>query len=239
MNWNNSILSLRKKFSLLIFLSVILLFQGCGVGKNPVEKIQNELQGEKEYAIILNDMREEGNFFPSYYHQYRVDVGEQQAMRPFIEVDESYYKKNGPYLGMALAAKTVDGAITNTPFPNGYQYVGNSQYGRWRENDSGGSMWEFYGKYMLMSQVMNWAGFGLSRNHYNDYSSFRGSGRPYYGPKREYGTTGTVTKKQKPDFFKRKMAKKSQSQTRFQKKVGQRMGRSKNTFRSRGFSFGK
>ena len=135
---------------------------------------------------------------------------------------------------MALAAKKVDGSIINTPFPNGYQYVGNSQYGRWRENDSGGSMWEFYGKYMLMSQVMNWAGFGLGRNHYNDYNSFNRSGRPYYGPKREYGTSGTVTKKQKPDFFRRKMAKNTRSRTRFQDKVGRRMGRSKNTFRSRG-----
>ena len=241
MNRYHTILSLREKlkFSLLLFLPVALLFQGCGVGQNPVEKIQNELQGEKEYAIILEDMREEGNFVPSYYHQYRVDIGEQQSHRPFMEVDEAFYKKNAAYLGMALAAKTADGAITNTPFPNGYQYVGNSQYGRWRENSSGGSMWELYGKYMLMSQVMNWGGFGLSRNHYNNYSSFQGSGRPYYGPNQQYGTSGTVTKKQKPDFFKRKMAKKSQSQTRFQKKVGQRMGRSKNTFRSRGFSFGK
>ena len=140
---------------------------------------------------------------------------------------------------MALAGKTADGVVTNTPFPNGYQHVGNPQYGQWRQNDSGGSMWEFYGKYMLMSQVMNWAGFGLSRNHYNDYSSFRGSGRPYYGPKREYGTAGSVTKKQKPDFFKRKMAKKAGSQSRFKNKVNQRMGRSKNTFRSRGFRFGK
>ena len=104
-------------------------------------------------------MREEGNFFPSYYHQYRVDVGEQKNQRPFIEVDDSYYKKKQPFLGMVLASKTADGAINNTPFPNGYQYVGNSQYGRCRDNCSGGGMWEFYGKYMLMSQVMNWAGF--------------------------------------------------------------------------------
>jgi hypothetical protein len=140
---------------------------------------------------------------------------------------------------MGLASKTADGVISTTPFPNGYQYVGNSQYGRWRNNDSGGSMWEFYGKYMLMSQVMNWAGYGLSRNHYNNYSSYNSTGRPYYGPKREYGTAGTVTKKQKPGFFKRKMAKKAGSQSRFKNKVNQRMGRSKNTFRSRGFSFGK
>ena len=229
----------RVKFSLLLFLPIALLFQGCGSRQNPVEKIHNELQGKKEYAIILNDMREAGNFFPSYYHQYRVDVEEQKTVRSFVEVDKSYYKKNEPYLGMVLASKTIDGAVTAIPFPNGYQYVGNPQYGRWRDGGSGGSMWEFYGKYMLMSQVMNWAGFGLNRNHYNNYASYHSTGRPYFGPKREYGTAGTVTQKQKPGFYQRRMAKKSRSQTRFQKKIGQRMGRSKNTFRSRGFSFGK
>ena len=229
----------RGMFSLLLFLSAAFLFQGCGVGQSPVKKIQSGLQGQKEYAIILNDMREEGNFFPSYYHQYRVDVGERKTVRSFVEVDKSYYKKNEPYLGMVLASKTIDGAVSTTPFPNGYQYVGNSQYGRWRDTGSGGSMWEFYGKYMLMSQVMNWAGFGLNRNHYNSYASYHSTGRPYFGPKREYGTAGTVTQKQKPGFYQRKMAKKSRSQTRFQNKIGQRMGRSKNTFRSRGFSFGK
>ena len=229
----------RGMFSLLLFLSAAFLFQGCGVGQSPVKKIQSELQGQKEYAIILNDMREEGNFFPSYYHQYRVDVRERKTVRSFVEVDKSYYKKNEPYLGMVLASKTIDGAVSTTPFPNGYQYVGNSQYGRWRDTGSGGSMWEFYGKYMLMSQVMNWAGFGLNRNHYNNYASYHSTGRPYFGPKREYGTAGTVTQKQKPGFYQRKMAKKSRSQSRFQNKIGQRMGRSKNTFRSRGFSFGK
>jgi len=229
----------RGMFSLLLFLSAAFLFQGCGVGQSPVKKIQSGLQGQKEYAIILNDMREEGNFFPSYYHQYRVDVGERKTVRSFVEVDKSYYKKNAPYLGMVLASKTIDGAVSTTPFPNGYQYVGNSQYGRWRDTGSGGSMWEFYGKYMLMSQVMNWAGFGLNRNHYNSYASYHSTGRPYFGPKREYGTAGTVTQKQKPGFYQRKMAKKSRSQSRFQNKIGQRMGRSKNTFRSRGFGFGK
>lgn len=229
----------RVRFSLLLFLPIALLFQGCGARQSPVEKIQSELQGKKEYAIILHDMREEGNFFPSYYHQYRVDVGEQKTMRSFVEVDKSYYQKNKPYLGMVLAAKTADGALSTTPFPNGYQYVGNSQYGRWRNNDRGGSMWEFYGKYMLMSQMMGWAGYGLNRNHYNNYSSYRGAGRPYFGPNREYGTAGTVTKKQKPNFYQRRMAKKARSQSRFKNKIQNRMGRSKNTFRSRGFGFGK
>lgn len=221
----------------LFFLS--LIFSGCGGMSSPVEKLQKELAGEKEYAIILNDMREEGNFVSSYFHQYRIDKGETKEVRPFVEVTEPYYKKNEPFLGMALAAKTPDGEVTTTPFPNGYQYVGNPEYGQWRQNDSGGSMWEFYGKYMLISQVMNWAGLGLSRNHYSDYTNSRAGGRPYFGGNKQYGTNGSITKKQKPNFYARKATQKARSQSRFKNKVNQRMGRSKSSFRSRGMRFGK
>ncbi|GJL77171.1 MAG: hypothetical protein NPINA01_01600 [Nitrospinaceae bacterium] len=204
-----------------------------------MEKLQKELSQEKEYAIILNDMSEEGNFVPSYFHQYRIDRGEKKEVRPFVEVTEPFYKKNEPFLGMALAAKTPDGQVTSTPFPNGYQYVGNPEYGRWRQDESGGSFWEFYGKYMLISQVMNWAGFGMNRMHYNDYTTSRTGGRPYYGPNKQYGTNGAVTKKQKPNFYARKAAKMSGAQSRFKDKINRRVGRSKSSFRSRGMRFGK
>ena len=203
---------MRTFYFLALIFSLALLslaFSGCGGFSSPVEKLQKELAGEKEYAIILNDMREEGNFVSSYYHQYRIDKGETKDIRPFVEVSETYYKKNEPYLGMALTAKTPDGEVTTTPFPNGYQYVGNPEYGQWRQNDSGGSMWEFYGKYMLISQVMNWAGYGLSRNHYSNYANSRMSGRPYFGANKQYGTNGSVTKKQKPNFYARKAALKT------------------------------
>ena len=222
------------------FLFLLSLgFSGCGGFSNPVEKLQKELAGEKEYAIILNDMREEGNFVSSYFHQYRIDKGETKDVRPFVEVSERFYNKNQPFLGMALAAKTPDGKVTTTPFPNGYQYVGNPEYGRWRQNDRGGSMWEFYGKYMLMSQVMNWAGFGMSRHHYGNYNNSRTNGQPYFGTRKQYGTNGSLTKKQKPRFYARKATQMARSQSRFRNKVSQRMGRSKNSFRSRGMRFGK
>ena len=69
MNLKKSTSSLRESFFLYLCLLVALIWQGCGVGQNPVEMIQNEFQSEKENAIILHDMREEGNFCPSYYHQ--------------------------------------------------------------------------------------------------------------------------------------------------------------------------
>ena len=68
---------------------------------------------------------------------YRVDIGEKSSVRQPVEVTESYYKKNEAFLGMALATRIADGNETNRPIPNGYQYVGNQQYGRWRTNESG------------------------------------------------------------------------------------------------------
>lgn len=215
------------------------LFAACGIDKNPIQKLHSQLQGEKEYSIILHDMKKEGNFFPSYYHQYRVDVGENKNYKAFQVVTDSYYKRYSPYLGMVVAAKMPDGKISSTPFPNGYQYVGNSQYGRWRTDSNGGSFWEFYGKYMLLSQVMNWGGHGLYRRDYNNYHSAWGTGRPYYGPRNQYGTNGSFTKKQNPDFFSRKAARKARAQRGFNDRINRRIGRSKSTFRSRGFSFGK
>lgn len=221
------------------FLPIVLLaLSACGAPQNSIEAIKAEYESSPEYAVILNDMEEEGNFFPTYYHQYRVDIGDQKIMKPPVEVDENFYKNNVNFLGMVLAAKTNDGKSYNTPFPPGYQYVGNSQYGHWQQG-SGGSFWAFYGQYAMMSNLMGWAGGGLRRNHYDGWNSSMASHRPYYGPNNQFGTNGSYTQKAKPAFYAKRKARKARSSSRFQNKIKNRTGRSKNTFRSRGFSFGK
>ncbi len=224
---------------MLVCIGLLFTFGCGGSDSGPIQTLQSELQAEPEFAIILNDMRKDGNFFPSYFHQYRVDIGENSEIKSYQMVTDSYFRRYENYLGMVVATKTADGKISTTPFPNGYQYVGNPRYGNWRTDSSGSSFWEFYGKYMMISQVMNWAGHGLYRRDYNNYHSSWGAGRPYFGPSRQYGTNGTITRKQKPDFYARKASRKAKSQSRFTDKINRRVGRSKSTFRSRGFGFGK
>jgi hypothetical protein len=236
-------IEIYKKFRYLFFVLGVLAISSCGSessGVGPVQALQKEMINDSEYTILLNDMREEGNFFPSYFHQYRTDIGENTDIHPYQMVTEKYYKRYEPYLGMVLASKTPDGKLSNTPFPNGYQYIGNQNYGRWRQDSSGGSFWEFYGKYALISNLMNWGGGGLYRRDYNSYSNYRQNNKPYFGPKNSYGTNGTITQKAKPDFYARRKARKAKSTSSFNKKVeSRRIGRSKNSFRSRGSSFGK
>lgn len=62
----------------------------------------------------------------------------------------------------------------------GSQLIGNPNYGHWRQDSSGGSFWEWYGKYALFSTLFNrriyyggWAG-GRNYSYYHDY------GRDHY-----------------------------------------------------------
>jgi len=62
----------------------------------------------------------------------------------------------------------------------GSQLVGNPQYGNWRNGSSGGSFWEWYGKYALFSSLFRspiyYGGWSGRRN----YSYYGEAGRNYY-----------------------------------------------------------
>ena len=72
--------------SIHLLLTACLFLSACGPTNDPLTPLKQELAKEKEYSIILNDMREKGNFVPSYYHQYRVDIGEKTTQRQPVEV---------------------------------------------------------------------------------------------------------------------------------------------------------
>lgn len=63
----------------------------------------------------------------------------------------------------------------------GSQYVGNPNYGNWQTNSSGGSFWEWYGKYALFSSLFNRGPIGYGSWASNrDYSYYHDTGRNYY-----------------------------------------------------------
>ena len=215
-----------------------LLLSACS-SATPLERLKSQLASAPEYAIILSDMREEGTFFSSYFHQYQVVQGENSWTTDWLQVPESVYRANENFLGMTLASKTPDGE-NNVPHPPGYDYVGNPRYGSWQTNSSGMSFWAFYGQYALMRDLLGIGRGSIFRNDYDAYQRSRSQQRPYYGRTgKEYGTRGTVTQQQKPSFFARRRARDAAQRQRFQQKFNNRFGRSSVPVRSRGFGFGK
>jgi len=232
-------MSLTKKIiTLSVLICVAMTLSSCGARRSPIEKLSARLKNVPEYSIILEDMQKTGSIFKHYHHKYKVIIKEDIQYTGFVKVSEQYYRKNENYLGMALLSKTADGYI-KTPSPPGYQYVGNSQYGEWKQNRSGNSFWAFYGQYMFMSHMFGMVSRPVYRSDYGAYNDYRKSNRPYYGSKNQYGTNGTVTKQTNKSFFKRKMARQKMAKQSFAQKVRSRAGRSQSPFRSRGGGFGK
>ncbi len=229
-------LSRGAVFIPLLFVALLLI--GCGGGTPPIERIERQLKDVPDYSIMLDDMKEEGILFSEYFHKYRVVVGETQKATGWEKVSEEYYRQNEPFLGMALVVKK-DGVINTDPQPPGYAYVGDPKYGEWKQDDRGNSFWEFYGKYALLSHLFGMGSRTIFRDDYNTYGRYRSEGRPYYGKNREYGTEGSYTKREKPNFYARRMEREQMRQRSFADKVESRVGRTKTGFRSRSGSWGK
>jgi hypothetical protein len=87
-------------------------------------------------------------------------------------------------LGMDIYTKpagTFDDEASDEASPPGMAYIGNPDYGQWRNDSSGSSFWVFYGQYRFFSDLL---GGSVYRSDYNDYN------RRYYGRGGYYGSMG-------------------------------------------------
>jgi len=207
---------------LLTGIVTVLFLYGCG-NDLPVEDIVKSLRTAPSYSILLEDMEEEGNFFKSYFHKYRIVQENKSGITKWLEVPKAYYMANEAFLGMVIAGKTGN-EIISSAVPAAYQYVGNNRYGRWRD-DRGRSLWEFDRGSPLFEELDIDLSFPIYRKDYKAYKRSKSKKVPFFGTHKEYGTRGSVTKKKKPGFFERHKAREQAKKTSFAKKVGKRMGR--------------
>lgn len=231
-----------------VLLGALTLLSACSSG-DPLSRLRKELETYPEFSVTLQDMDVRGNFTRSYYHQYKVMTGEKQEgsedlvyrdeVRDFEEVKRKTYEKYTDFLGMVILSKGPDGKVDENQHPPGYQYVGNPRYGTWRSDNRGGSFWEFYGKYALLSHVIGSFGRPVYRSDWNSYRDYRGRGAPYFGPNREFGTNGTYTTRTNPTFYQRQQTRQQASNRRFSDKVRNRVNRSSSSSRGRSSGFGK
>ncbi|MFQ5822599.1 MAG: hypothetical protein ACE5JB_00925 [bacterium] len=238
-----------KKKSNILWLLLALLTISCA-SSTPIERLRRQLDKYPEYSIILEDMKEEGNFFKDYFHRYKIVYAEkignpdsliyQSQISDWDKVNKREYEKYRNYLGMVLASKSRDSEVTNAQYPPGYQYVGDPRYGNWRRDERGNSFWEFYGKYAFFSHMFGMFGRPIYRSDWNTYRDYRSRGTPYYGPNREYGTNGSYTKHTNKSFFERRKQKELAKKARFSQRVKNRARRSRMSgLRRRSGGFGK
>lgn len=243
---------MKDKPLILLFLFLLCSCKSNDFQKNPVDVMIRDMTDVPIYAIMLHDMDVEGTFFKEYKHQYRILKQDKEGEKPeevvtdWHKVSEDFFNQHVNDMGMELAAKGEDGKVTKAVSPPGYNnYVGNSKYGHWTQGAGGNSFWAFYGQYAFLSSMLNMATFPVRRSYYNDYTDYRRTGRPYYGPvvsngRRAYGTGSAYTTAAKPNTRWRQSTSSRQFRSSGQRtsRSGSRYG-SGGSFRSRGGGFGK
>ena len=231
-------LNLIKVISAVIF--VFSFITSCGTKsftKTPLDQYIVENSNEEEFSVILEDMDVNGTFFKTYTHKYRLikhkeDDTPYEEISDWTEVGDKFFEKHEDNLGMVILEKQGQGKISKLASPPGYRYVGDSNYGEWRTHN-GSTFWGFYGRYMFMNQMFGMINRPIYRRDYDTYHGGRYYGsRNYYGPKKGnstlYGTNSQQTRKEKPNFFKRRASK-----------TGWSSSRNRSGSRSRSTGFGK
>ena len=151
-------------------------------------------KGDDDAVFWVND------FEIRYYHRYRIIENGQERETDWQRVDEDFYADNIENLGMDILSKPYGmyaSEAMQAATPPAMAYVGNSQYGRWRQDSTGNRFWEFYGRYAFLNAML-----GGNRYYYNDWDRWRRDYRgrePYYGSNTDgstvYGTRGSVVRR--------------------------------------------
>ncbi|UZP65828.1 hypothetical protein N1030_09310 [Desulfovibrio mangrovi] len=225
------------RLSACMLLSVILL-SGCGgySGDTPIERVSKALADKANFSVVLADAKEEnGQYFQKLYV---VEEGkEQPEATDWLETSQEDFESMIPLMGMTVFSKK-DGQESFEAAPPGYEYVGDSRYGEWQRDSSGGSFWMYYGQYRLMSDLLGWG--RVRQGDYATYQNHRQNSQPYYGPNKEYGMNGEATRKKHPEFFQRAQSKEVMKKSSFANKVQSRIGRtSTSSMRARSGGVGK
>lgn len=144
-----------------------------------------KLDQKAEWPSSWDDSSEFGinELFVRLYHKYEIEKDGQQSTTDWVKVDEQTYEDHFGDLGMAIVTKPVgvfEEEKLQQASPPGMAYVGNPQYGQWKQADNGDSFWEFYGKYRFFSAMFGTDHY-YHRSTWDDWrTNYRGR-KPYYG----------------------------------------------------------
>lgn len=241
------------KYTLAIFCSILVV--SCGGSdrkrntykKSAIDKMIVEYMEYKNYSILLSDMDYDEST-DAYKHKYKVLIEKEHTStdtltqatdvevidKPWQVVSDETFNQYKNDLGMTIVSKK-NGTLDKVASPAGYDnYVGNSRYGSWHNNSSGGSFWRFYGQYRFLSDILMGPRYHYPYSSWNSYDrNYRGR-KPYYGSGTSGGSSfGTKSSNNKSSTW----GKRSTSfKDRVNSKVSKSASRSSSSRRSRSSS---
>lgn len=208
-------------YKFFLYTILVILYLGLAKTLSPseigIQYLQNErgfskIVGADESTLILVDTHATGFLIKTYYQKYRVITGMDSVEEIIVRTSREFAKKNLKYIGLSLYRKTQS-KEEFLPVAPGTLYVGNREYGDWRENKKGVLKWRFSKAFKNFPQYLGWGKFRPTQEFMESYKVSLSHHEPFFGTNKEFGPEGTITKQSFPHFFKDERMKKVDMKT--------------------------
>ncbi len=208
-------------YKFFLYTMLIIIYLGLAKTLSPSEIGVHYLQNERSFSklirgnlatVILVDTHATGFLIKTFYQKYRVISGYDNVEELIVRTSKEFARKNMPNIGLSLYRK-VDNTEEFLPVPPGSLYIGNPEFGDWKENKKGKVRWRFNKSFKNFPRYLGWGNFRPDENFYQELRSKISLNKPYYGPNNEFGPNGRITRKNFPHFFKDERMKKVELKT--------------------------
>jgi hypothetical protein len=208
-------------YKFFVYTMLIIIYLGLAKALSPSELGVQYLQNERGFSklvkghqtsVILVDTHATGFLIKTYYQKYRVISGYDSVEEIIVRTNKEFAKKNLPNIGLSLYRK-LDAQEEFLPLPPGSLYIGNREYGEWKENKKGKIKWRFSKAYKNFPKYLGWGKFRPDMDFFQQMRSSTSLNQPYYGPHGEFGQNGRITRENFPQFFKEERMKKVEMKT--------------------------
>lgn len=193
-----------------LYVTLIIFYLGISKALSPTEIGMDYVPDERglsqiipgqNVSVILTDTHATGFLIKTYYQKFRLVYGFQGVEEMIVRTSREFAMKNRENIGLSLFRRT-EGVEEMLPMPPGVTYVGNRGFGEWRQDKKGVMRWRFYRAYKNLPRYLGWGSWRPDPGFQEDYIAYTERKTPYYGRNNEFGTKGSVTKKNFPNFFK-------------------------------------
>ena len=208
-------------YKFFLYSMLIIIYLGLEKALSPSEIGVHYLQNERGFSklikgqlstVILVDTHATGFLIKTYYQKYRVITGYDTVEELIVRTSKEFAKKNLKNIGLSLYRKT-DEKEEFLPVPPGSLYIGNREFGEWKENKKGQIKWSFSRSFKNFPRYLGWGKFRPDENFYEQLRSSVALNQPFYGLHNEFGPEGKVTRENFPHFFKDERMKKVELKT--------------------------
>jgi hypothetical protein len=208
-------------YKFFLYFMLLIVYLGLAKALSPSEIGVHYLQNERGFTklikgpmatVILVDTHATGFLIKTYYQKYRVISGYDTVEELIVRTSKEFAKKNLSHIGLSLYRRT-DQKEEFIPLPPGSLYVGNREFGDWKKNKKGETLWRFNKSFKNFPRYLGWGNFRPTEEFYQSMRSSVSLNQPFYGLHKEFGPSGKVTRENFPNFFKDERMKKVDMKT--------------------------